>query len=115
MLKALLVAAVLLVAAEAEALQATYTWTAPTDPNRTGIRVERRDGPDTASWVAQGPVLPAGQTSFNQANLVLGTRYCYRVIAVGLLGDAAPNTTTGHCGTPDSPLPLGGGVLIFSQ
>lgn len=108
----IMLALVLLLATPALALQATYTYTLPTDASRTGVRIERRDGADTAPWVAQGAVLAAGVTSFNQAGLVLGSRYCYRAVTVGTLGDGDPNTPS--CAQPDKPMSAGSGTLLIT-
>lgn len=99
-----------LFATSACAIQATFTWT-DNSINEDGFRVERRDGADTEPWVEQLSTLP-DVTSFNQAGLNLGTRYCYRVVAFNLFGDAPP--TPEACGTPDVPLPASGSMVIFS-
>jgi hypothetical protein len=98
------------------ALQATLTWTdnSPGSANptvETGFRIERREGPDTAPWVTQATV-PANTTSYNQTGLTAGTRYCYRVIAIGAAGNAPP--TPAACSTPDAPLPASGLSVIFA-
>jgi hypothetical protein len=98
------------------ALQATVTWTdnspgANNPTPETGFRIERRDGPDTAPWTTQGTVA-AGVTSFNQTGLATGTRYCYRVIALGATSNAPPSAVA--CSTPDAPLPASGLSVIFA-
>lgn len=103
---------VLLLATPALALQATYTYTLPTDASRTGVRIERRDGADTAPWVAQGAVLAAGATSFNQPGIALSVRYCYRAVTVNAFGDGDPNTPS--CGTADKPMSAGTGTLLIA-
>lgn len=112
-MKTLLTAVLLLLlATPAFALQATYTYTLPTDASRTGVRVERRDGADTSPWVAQGTVLGASATSFNQPGLALGTRYCYRAVTVNAFGDGDANTPS--CGTADKPMSAGSGTLLIT-
>lgn len=112
-MKTLLTAALLLLlATPAFALQATYTWPLPVDANRTGVRVERQDGPATAPWVAQGAVLGAGVTSFNQPGVVLGARVCYRVVTVNAVADGDPNLES--CATPGKPLSAGTGTLLIA-
>jgi hypothetical protein len=111
-----LVLLLILLATPAWALQATVTWTdnSPGGSNptpETGFRIERRDGPDTAQWVTQGTVA-AGVTSFNQGGLATGTRYCYRVIALGATSNAPPSPIA--CSTPDAPLPASGVSVIFA-
>jgi hypothetical protein len=98
------------------ALQATVTWTdnspgANNPTAETGFRIERRDGPDTAQWVAQGTVA-AGVTTFNQTGLATGTRYCYRVIALGATSNAPASPIA--CSTPDAPLPASGVSVIYA-
>ena len=119
MMRLLIVLAVLLAAAlvalsiatPAWALQATYTYTLPTDPVRTGVRIERRDGPDSAAWTTKA-TLGAAVTSFNEAGLTTGMRYCYRAVTVGSTGDGPPNTPS--CATPDVPLGAGTGTLLIT-
>ena len=110
-MKKLILALVLLLgyAVAAEAVQATLTWS---DDGSAQTRVERRDGPDTAPFVAAAPVLAPGVQTFNQAGLVLGTRYCYRVVKTNAFGDSAPLGPA--CGTPDAPLPATGLSVIFA-
>jgi hypothetical protein len=103
-------------AGPAEALQATVTWTdnSPGANNatvETGFRVERRDGPDTAPWVAQATVA-ANVTTYNQTGLQAGVRYCYRVIALGATSNAPASPMA--CSTPDAPLPASGLSVIFA-
>jgi hypothetical protein len=61
--------------------------------------------------VSQGTV---GQnvTAFSQPGLALGTRYCYRIVATGSVGDAAPSSEA--WGTPDAPLSAKGVTIIFA-
>lgn len=92
------------------AVQATVTWT-DNSSDETGFRVERRDGVDANPFVAQ-TTTAANVTTFNQAGLTLGTRYCYRVLAVNAFGDSAPTAVV--CGTPDTPLPASGISVIFA-
>src|SRR3990167_11549939 len=92
--------ALVLFATPAFAVQATLTWTDGATGG-DGYRIERRDGPDTAPWVSQDTVA-AGVTTFNQAGLVLGTRYCYRSVAFNGFGDTTTVPPEG-CGTPDRP------------
>ena len=109
-MKTLLIIALLLaLATPALALQATVTWVNPVDPNRTGIRVERQDG-GAGAFVVQGSVA-ADVATFNQTGLVTGTQYCYRIVAVGPLGDApAPNPT--GCVNPAGVLNVNGPITI---
>jgi len=110
MKKLILVLALLLgYAAAAEAVQATATWS---DDGSAQTRVERRDGVDANPFVQQGPLLAAGVQTFNQAGLVLGERYCYRVVKINDFGDSAPLGPA--CGTPDAPLPASGLSVIFA-
>lgn len=112
MFKAITVLALLLLATPALALQATVTWTNPTDASRTGLRVERQDA-GVGAFVNQTPTpLGAAITTFNQAGLTINTQYCYRVIAMNSLGDA-PQPWPTACGTPNSPLNVGGITIIF--
>ena len=99
----------LALAVPAWAVQATLTWS---DDGSAQTRIERRDGPDTAPFVAAAPALAAGVQTFNQAGLALGTRYCYRVIKTSAFGDSAPLGPA--CGTPDVPLPASGLSVIFA-
>jgi hypothetical protein len=106
----------LLMGTPVSALQSTVTWTdnspgASNPTAETGFRVERRDGPDTAAWVAVGSVA-ANVTTFGQTGLATGTRYCYRVIALSGTGESAPSPVS--CGTPDTPLPASGVTVIFA-
>ena len=96
----------------AEAIQATLTWTLPVDPNRTGVKVLRRDGVDANPFIQQGATLGVAVTTFNQGGLVTGTRYCYEIVTTGALGDAPPAGPV--CGTPDLPLPASGLSIIFA-
>lgn len=105
----LALSALVLTAVPAWALQATLNWS---DDGQNPTRVERRDGVDANPWVAQGASVPAGTTTFNQTGLVLGTRYCYRVIKTNAFGESAP--TGPACGTPDVPLPASGLTVIFA-
>jgi hypothetical protein len=95
--------------APAEALQSTYTCPLPTDPSRTGVKIQRRDGPDTATWVTKAT---QPTCSFTDTGLVMATRYCYRAVTTGALGDGTPNTES--CGTPDKPLSAGTGTLTIT-
>ena len=110
-MKTLLILALLLaLATPALALQATVTWVNPVDANRTGIRVERQDG-GAGAFVVQGPLLVPGQATFAQTGLVIDTQYCYRIVAVGALGDApAPNPS--GCVNPAGPLNVNGPITI---
>jgi hypothetical protein len=99
------------VATSAHALQATANWSAPVDPNRTGIRVERQDG-GVGAFVQQGALLGPSATTFNQTGLVVGTQYCYQVIPVGDLGDGP--VLGPACGTPNTPAALNGLTIIFA-
>jgi len=92
------------------ALQATVTWT-DNSSDETGFRVERRDGVDANPFTVQ-TTTAANVTSFNQAGLVLATRYCYRVVAVNGFGSAAASAIV--CGTPDAPLPASGVSVVFA-
>lgn len=56
--------------------------------NETAFRVERRT--DAGSW-GQLTQLGADELSFVDSNVVVGTRYHYRVIAVNSLGDSPPS------------------------
>lgn len=114
-MKRLIFTALLLaLAAPAFALQGTYTWTLPTDASRTGVRVERQDGPATTPWVAQGPVLGAGATSFatGAGAVTLGATVCFRVVTVSAIADGDPNTPT--CATPGKPMSAGSGTLLIT-
>lgn len=113
-LGAVLFALVVISVGYAEAVQATANWTNPTSGAApTGIRVDRRDGPDTSPWIQQGPLLAVGVTTFNQSGLAISTRYCYRVVPVNAFGgnDA---TAPVACGTPDVPLNVDGLTIIFA-
>ena len=101
--------ALVLLPTAAHAVQATLTWS---DDGSAETRIERRDGPDTAPWVAQGALLAPGVKTFTQAGLALGTRYCYRPVKVNAFG-AAPNPPVA-CGTPDAPLGASGLTVIFA-
>jgi hypothetical protein len=103
---------ILLLATPAFALQGTYTWTLPTDASRTGVRVEKRVGPTTSPWVAQGAVLAAGATSFSQAGVNLGEQVCYRAITISAIADGDPNIET--CATPGKPMSAGSGTLLIT-
>ena len=99
------------IATQAHALQATVTWTNPTDTNRTSIKVLRQDG-GTGAFVNQTVTpLAATATSFNQSGLIINTQYCYQVVPSGALGDAVSPATT--CGTPNSPINVNGITIIF--
>ena len=106
---------ILAFAPPASALQVTLTWVDQTEPDpaneETGFLVERRDGVDANPWIAQ-TTTAANVTTFNQTGLTLGTRYCYRQIAINAFASAAPSTPM--CGTPDLPLPASGGTMIFA-
>ena len=112
----LLVLAALLLATPAFALQATVTWTDQAEPDsaneETGFRVLRRDGVDANPFVQQGADLGANVTSFNQSGLVLGSRYCYKVVAFNALGNAPDSNIA--CVTPDAPLPASGVVITVA-
>ena len=107
-MRSLLLAALLLLPAAAEAVQATVSWTGD---GASQARVERRDGADTNPFVAQGTVA-SGVASFNQDGLALATRYCYRVVQFNAFGDAPASPVA--CGTPDVPLPASGVTVIFA-
>lgn len=106
----LAVLALFVTPALALALQATVTWV-DNSSNETGFTVERRDGVDANPWNAQ-TTTAANVTSFNQTGLVVGTRYCYRVIAVNSFGSSAASPEA--CGTPDVPLPASGVSIVFA-
>lgn len=113
MKKLIITALLLIIATPAFALQGTYTWTLPVDANRTGVRVERQDGPSTAAWVPQGAVLGAGVTTFNTGQTVnLGARICLRIVTVSAIADGDPNTPS--CVTPDKPMSAGSGTLLIT-
>jgi hypothetical protein len=95
--------------APAFALQGTYTCPLPTDAARTGVKIQRRDGPDTATWVNKSLTPTCNLT---EAGLVLGTRYCYRAVTTGALGDGDPNVES--CATPDKPQTAGSGTLLIT-
>ena len=100
---------VLLLPTLAFAVQATVNWV-DASADETGFKVERStDGQVT--WVIQSTTA-ANVTSFNQAGLTLGTQYCYRIIAFNGFGDAAASNVA--CGTPATPLPASGVVVIFA-
>ena len=112
-MKTLAIAAlfVICLASQASALQATVTWTNPTDANRTSIKVLRQDG-GTGAFVNQTVTpLAATATSFNQSGLIINTQYCYQVVPSGALGDAVSPAT--NCGTPNSPINVNGITIIF--
>ena len=115
-MKALLFALVVVLgsASAVHAVQATLNWTNPAGgAAATNIRVDRGDGPDPVTFVQQGALLAPGITTFNQSGLVLGTRYCFRVVPVNSFGGnnaAAPVA----CGTPDTPLGVNGLSVIFA-
>ena len=99
----------LLFTTTAYAVQATLTWT-DNSTDETGFKVERSNV-STGPWVLQ-TTTAANVTSFNQTGLVSGTQYCYRVIATNTFGDAAPSNVV--CGTPSTPLPASGVIVIFA-
>ena len=74
---------------------------------------DRRARPTPGAWVAPGAVLPASQTTFSEAALALGARYCYRVLTVGALGDGDLNAPI--CGTPDKALRGRGEALAVNR
>ena len=100
-------------AAPAWAIQATLSWTNPPSSNATGVRVDRGTGPDPVTYTSQGTVGPT-VTTFNQIGLVIGTRYCYRVVEFNGFGDAPLASAPVACGTPDVPLPASGLSIIFA-
>jgi hypothetical protein len=102
--------ALLLIPSSAWAIQATLNWSNPPTSTATGIRVERGQGPDPVTFTTQQS-LPPTATTLNQTGLVLGTRYCYRVVPFNTLGDASAVIA---CGSPDAPLPVGGLTIIFA-
>ena len=100
-MRSLLLAALLLLPAAAEAAQATVTRTGDLTSES---RVERRDGADGNPWSVQ-KVLRSGDSTFNEAGLTLGVRYCYRHVNFNAFGDAAPSAE--GCGKPGVPDPAG--------
>ena len=103
--------ALLLLPTAAHAVQATLTWS---DDGSAETRIERRDGPDTAPWVAQGALLPAGVKTFQQSGLAPGpaTRYCYRVVKTTPAFGDAPGPHPEGCG--GNPLNANSLTIIFS-
>jgi len=104
------VVVLVLSAMPARAVQATISWV-DNSTDETGFRVDRRDGVDTNPWVVQATTAP-NSTSLNQTGLAVGTRYCYRIVAINTFGPAAPSNEA--CGTPDVPLPASGVTVVFA-
>jgi len=108
----LTIAALMLAAGPAFAVQSTVTWGIPTTgATAPSIRVERGQGADPVVYAQQGPLLAGNVVTFTQLGLALGTRYCYRVTRIGSLG-VSPAAVA--CATPGTPLAVNGLMIIFA-
>ena len=84
-------------------VQAVVSWTDVAD--ETGYKVERSD--DDSPFVQVGSTV-ANVVSFNEAGLLTGVQYCYRVTAFNAFGDGPPSAQA--CATANVP-----GVVVGVQ
>ena len=101
--------ALIAVPAHAATVRATLSW-ADNSTDEDGFRVERNVDAGALTTVAS---LPVDSTSYVDEPLLLGTAYCYRIVAFNGLGDSAPSAQA--CGTtPALPASPGGLQLIIT-